>query len=203
MYTSTTSLPAFFTSSNAPAKSPLNTFLTALAKYPNVSRNDSNLSTRFSLIAIPKDLTLSNGLSKIALKKSVIPPMLLPMNLAKSLKAICRVLNAVLKKSITDWLLSNNSLIVPKANSSKKNPLRFLPIEPTDSPKEPIDLADFFEASPMFSVLSAISLTASAVLSACFCESFNASISSLNFASRPERSAPITMFFSIAIITFL
>ena len=36
--TSKLSLPAFLTSSKAPAKSPLNTFLTALAKKPKVSK---------------------------------------------------------------------------------------------------------------------------------------------------------------------
>jgi hypothetical protein len=59
--TSILSLPAAFTSSKAPLKSPLNTFLTALAKNPKVSRKLSNLSIILALILLPKALTLSKG----------------------------------------------------------------------------------------------------------------------------------------------
>ena len=79
--TSILSLPAALTSSNAPLKSPLNTFLTALAKNPKVSRKLSNLSTILALILSPNALTVSNGFSNIALKKSTTAPPLSTTNL--------------------------------------------------------------------------------------------------------------------------
>ena len=127
--------------------------------------------------------------------------MLLPMNLAKSLKATCRVLNAVLKRSTVFWLLSNNSFNMSIAASSSPIPAALIatpiPLKPVERASTPFLLA--LALLPMSLVESAMSSMLSEVLSAWFCESFNASISSLNFASRPERSAPITMFFSIAI----
>jgi hypothetical protein len=71
VYISIYSLPAFFTSSNAPAKSPANTFLTALAINPRVSKKLSNLSMIFSLTKLPNVLREPIGSSNIALKKSV------------------------------------------------------------------------------------------------------------------------------------
>ena len=67
--TSNDSLPALFTSSNAPAKSPLKTFFTALAKNPRVSKKLSKRSTMFAFILAPNSLTLSNGSSKYSFKK--------------------------------------------------------------------------------------------------------------------------------------
>ena len=133
-----------------------------------------------------------------------LPPLPL-IQLAKSLKAICSVLNVVLKKSTVFWLLSNNSLRILIASNKSPIPAALIatpkPLNPVAKPLIPF--LESLALSPMSFVLSAISLIAFEVLSACFCEAFNASMSSSNFFSSPERSAPITMFFSIAICLML
>ena len=86
--TSKDSLPAFFTSSKAPAKSLANTFFTALAKNPKVSKKELNLSIILFLIAVPNSINDSFGFSNISEKNPVTVPKLFSKNLKKSLKAI-------------------------------------------------------------------------------------------------------------------
>ena len=125
---STASLPASFTSSKAPAKSPLNTFLTALPKKPKTSNADCNLSITFSLTARPKFFNDCTGSSKIALKYSVIGDILLSINLKKSLKASCKAENEVLKKSTTFWFSLNSSCIVTRPAITKPIPAALIAV---------------------------------------------------------------------------
>ena len=66
--TSKLSLPACLTESKAPAKSPSNTFLTAVAKNPSVSKRLLKRSVMLSFIAMPKSTMACLGSLKIPLK---------------------------------------------------------------------------------------------------------------------------------------
>ena len=99
--TSKLSLPALFTSSKAPLKSPLKTFLTALANNPKVSKKLSNRSCMFLLKALAKSSKDCLGFSNKDLKKSTTPLVLPTIKFTKSFKAIDKTSNEVLKKSET------------------------------------------------------------------------------------------------------
>ena len=121
------------------------------------------------------------------------------------LNAKIRVCRATAKPSVTPWLDFSTSLKSWKPSITRPIPAALIdrprPLKPLDSKSIP-----FFASlalSPTSSTESAISSMLSAVLFACFWEAFNASMSSSNFFSRPERSAPMIMFFSIAICLML
>jgi len=100
---STSDSVACFALSAAPVKSPSNNFFIAVPANPNVSSKELNLSMILFLIASPKLFTEPKGSSNIALKNPVILPPLLKIKFAKSLNAIDKNSNAVLKVSTTNW----------------------------------------------------------------------------------------------------
>ena len=119
--TSTISLPASFIASKALSKFPANNSLNAVPTNPKVSKRLSNLSVIFSFIALP--ILSKVKLAKNVLRRSNAGIKLLVTKSYKSLKAISKVVIALLKKSITFWFFPNISANLANNATTKPIPI--------------------------------------------------------------------------------